>query len=120
MQTLWAAIALAILIAPIPAFADNWRATATLDPNAPALCRQADVSTLVFEFADTGDQLSGKTNNGHDFAALIATDGSLSTTITVPIDEKDFVVELTGNAKSRELEVFNKKYACRFKLTPMQ
>jgi hypothetical protein len=28
------------------------------------------------------------------------------------------LVDLTGNVKNREMEVFNKQYACRFKLVP--
>jgi hypothetical protein len=120
MRTLWVAVALGILAASNSAFADSWRSKAALDSDAPTLCRQADVSMLEFVFTDSGNELSGKTNNGHDFSAPIATDGSVSTTITVPVDGKDFVVDLTGNARSRDLRVFNKKYACRFTLTPVQ
>ena len=102
------------------ALADPWRATAALEPESPAVCRQADVSKLVFEFAETGGMLSGKTTEGHDFSAPVATDGSVSTTITVPVGAKGFVVDLTGNAKSRELQVFNKEFSCRFRLRPVQ
>ena len=120
MRALSAAAMLAIVGASNVALADPWRAQAALEPDAPTLCRQADVSKLVFDFAETGSQLSGRTTDGHDFSAPVGTDGSVSTTITVPVSGRNFVVDLTGNARSRELQVFNKKYACRFKLTPMQ
>jgi hypothetical protein len=101
------------------ALAEPWRATAALEPDAPVACRQADVSKLVFDFAETGGALSGKTTNGHDFSAPVAADGSVSTTITIPVDGRNFAVALTGNARSRDLQVFNKEYSCRFRLTPM-
>ena len=83
-------------------------------------CRQADVSKLVFDFAESDSVLSGKTTDGHTFSAPIATDGSVAATITVPVGGREFSVDLTGNAKSREFQVFNKRYSCRFKLSPMQ
>ena len=119
MRALSAAAMLVIVGASNVVLADPWRARAALDPDAPTLCRQADVSKLVFDFTETGSQLSGRTTDGHDFSAPVGTDGSVSTTITVPVSGRNFVVDLTGNARSRELQVFNKKYACRFKLTPM-
>jgi hypothetical protein len=115
-----AAIVLAVIGISGPALADAWRATAALQPESPALCRQADLSKLVFDFAEAGSELSGKTTNGHAFSAPVAADGSISTTITIPVEGRNFSVDLTGNAKSRDLQVFNKEYACRFKLTPMQ
>ena len=120
MRILSAAAMLGILGGSSLAFADPWRATAALQPESPAVCRQADLSKVVFDFAETGSELSGKTTNGQNFSAPIAIDGSVSTTITVPVDGKNFAVALTGNAKSRELQVFNKKYACRFRLVPVQ
>jgi len=119
MRILSAAVMLAVIGTSSVALADAWRATAALEPESPALCEQADLSKLVFDFAEAGSELSGKTNNGHDFRAPVTADGSVSTTITIPVEGRNFSVDLTGNAKSRELQVFNKKYACRFKLTPM-
>jgi len=120
MRTLLAATMLGIFGTSSIAFAEPWRAQAALEPDAPVACRQADVSKLVFDFAETDSVLSGQTTEGHMFSAPIASDGSVAATITVPVGGRDFAVELTGNAKSRELQVFNKRYSCRFKLSPMQ
>ena len=120
MRTLSATAMLGIVGASNLASADSWRATAALEPESPSVCRQADLSKLVFDFAETGSELSGKTTDGHNFSAPVGIDGSVSTTITVPVGERNFAVDLTGNAKSRDLQVFNKQYSCRFKLTPMQ
>ncbi len=119
MRTFSAAATLAVFGVSNVALADSWRAKAVLDPHAPTLCRQADVSKLVFDFSEMGSKLSGKTSNGHDFSAPVGTDGSVSTTIMVPVDGKNFAVDLTGNARSRELQLFNKQYSCSFKLEPM-
>ena len=120
MRTVAAAVVLGIVGASSPAFADAWRARAALEPESPANCREADVSKLFFEFTELGSQLSVKTNDGQMFSALVATDGSVKTTITAPVGTKKFTVDLTGNAKTRELEAFNKEYSCRFKLIPIQ
>lgn len=120
MKAILAGALLGIFGASSVVLAEPWRAKAALEPGAPAACRQADVSKLVFDFTETGTELSGKTTDGHDFQASVAADGSVSTTIKVPVGAKEFVVDLIGNAKSRELQVFNKEYSCRFKLLPIQ
>ena len=120
MRTLSAAAVLGIVGVSNLALADPWRATPSLEPDSPVVCRQADLSSLVFDFAETGSQLSGKTSNGQNFSAPVATDGSVSTTIMVLVGERSFAVDLTGNARSREFQVFSKRYACRFRLTPVQ
>lgn len=120
MRTLSATAMLGIFGTATHAAADPWRARPSLSPESPAICRQADLSKVVFDFAHNGTQLSGRTNNGHDFLAPVAGDGSVSTTITVPVDGKEFAVDLTGNAQSRDLQVFNRRFSCRFVLTPVQ
>jgi hypothetical protein len=89
-------------------------------PDPPADCREADISKLFFDFTETGGELSVRTTDGQTFSAPVAGDGSVTTPITAPVGAKKFAVELTGNAKTRELEAFNKEYSCRFKLIPMQ
>jgi hypothetical protein len=119
MQTLWATALLGIVGAAGAASADPWRATASLEPQSPAVCRQADVSRLVFDFAHTGSELSGVTTDGHTFSAPVAADGTVAAAITVPVEGQSFDVDLTGNAVSRQLEVFNRRFSCRFRLTPL-
>lgn len=119
MRILSAAAMLGIVVVSSQAWADPWRARAALAPDAPFACRQADVSKLYFDFAATGSELSGRTTDGHVFSAPVGSDGSVDATITVPVSGRSFVVDLTGNARSRDLQVFNKQYSCRFKLTPL-
>ena len=90
-----------------------------LELGAPPDCKEADVSNLFFDLADTGNELSVKTNSGQAFSAPIAADGYVETTLTVPVGKRNLSVDLTGNVKTREMEAFNKQYSCRFKLTPV-
>ena len=120
MRTLVALVVLGTIAATPPALAEAWRAKPELEKGAPASCKEADVSNLVFDFSDTGNDLSLKTNGGEAFAAPIAADGHVRATLTVPVGRRTFAVDLTGNVKTREMELFNKQYACRFRLTPVQ
>ena len=120
MRTLAALIMLGVVGAAPLALAEAWRAKPGLDPGSPPNCKDADVSHLLFDLADTGNELSVKTSSGEAFSAPIGPDGSVKTTFTLPIGAKSLSVDLTGNVKTREMEVFNERYSCRFKLTPVQ
>jgi hypothetical protein len=120
MRTLATFIVLGLVGAAPMALAEAWRAKPALDPGSPPDCKEADVSHLLFDLEDTGNELSVKTSSGEAFSAPIDSDGSVETTFTLPIGAKSLSVDLTGNVKTREMEVFNKRYSCRFKLTPVQ
>jgi hypothetical protein len=119
MRTLAALIMLGVVGAAPLALAEAWRAKPGLEPGSPPDCKEADVSNLFFDLADTGNELSVKTSSGGAFSAPIGSDGSVETTFTLPLGAKSLSVDLTGNVKTREMEVFNKRYSCRFKLTPV-
>jgi hypothetical protein len=106
-------------VAPV-ARAEPWRAKPALELGSPPACNEADVANLFFDLADTGNELSVKISSGEAFSAPIGPDGAVETTFTLPIGAKSLSVDLTGNVKTREMEVFNKRYSCRFKLTPVQ
>ena len=55
MRTLAALVVFGIVgVAPL-ALGDAWRAKPALEPGAPSDCKEADVSNLFFDLADTGD-----------------------------------------------------------------
>ena len=120
MRTLVALVVLGVISAAPMALADAWRAKPALEAGAPPDCKDADVSNLFFDLADTGNDFSVKTSSGEVFSAPIRPDGSVATTLTVLVGKRNLSVDLTGNVKTREIEVFNKQYSCRFKLTPVQ
>ena len=120
MRTLATFILLGVVGAAPSALAEAWQAKPALDPRSPPDCKQADVSHLLFDLADTGNELSVKTSSGEAFSAPIGPAGSIKTTFKLPVGAKSFSVDLIGNVKTREMEAFNKQYSCRFKLTPLQ
>ena len=120
MRALAALIMLGVVGAVPLAFADAWRAKPGLEPGSPPDCKEADVSNLFFDLADAGNELSVKSSSGEAFSAPIDSDGSVKSTFTLPIGTKSFSVDLIGTVKTREMELFNERYSCRFKLTPMQ
>jgi hypothetical protein len=120
MRTLVALVVLGVVGAAPLALAEAWRAKPGLEPGSPPDCKEADVSNLFFDLADTRNELSVKTSSGEAFSAPIGPDGSVETTFALPICAKGLSFDLTGNVKTREMEVFNRRYSCRFKLTPVQ
>jgi hypothetical protein len=120
MRTFAALIVLGVVGAAPLALAEAWRAKPALEPGSPPDCKEADVSNLFFDLADTGNEFSVKTSSGEAFSAPIGPDGYVKTTFTLPVGAKSLSVDLTGNVKSREMEAFNKQYSCRFKLAPVQ
>ena len=120
MRTLAALVVLGVVGAAPLALADAWRAKPALELGAPPVCKEADVSKLVFDLAETATELSVKPSNGEEFSAPIGPDGSVNTTFVLPVGMKSLSVDLIGNVKTREMEVFNKQYSCRFTLKPVQ
>ena len=120
MRKLVSLVVLSVIGAAPPALAEVWRAKPVLELGAPPNCKEADVSNLFFDLANTGNELSVKTSSGEAFSAPIAADGYVKTTLLVPVGKRNLSVDLTGNVTTREMEVFNKQYSCRFKLTPVQ
>jgi hypothetical protein len=119
MRTVAALVVLGLIGASPPALAEAWRAKPVLEFGSPPNCKEADVSNLFLDLADTGNELSVKTSNGDAFSAPIDADGYVRTTLTVPVGKRKLSIDLTGNVKTREMEAFNRQYSCRFRLTPM-
>ena len=113
-----AVTAATVVVLSTAALANSWRAAPTLDPSSPLLCRQADVSKVVLEFTETGNELAVKTAENGTFAVPIAADGFINGAIDVPMGARRFAVDLTGNVKNRSLQIFSRQYACRFNLLP--
>ena len=116
----FAAVATAAFLGSTAAFANSWRAMPTLDPSSPFLCRQADVSKVVFEFSASDNELTVKTAENGNFAVPIAADGFINGAIALPFGQRRFAVDLTGNVNDRALQIFSKEYSCRFNLRPTQ
>ena len=82
-------------------------------------CRD-DTSKLFWTLSLDGGTLSGTSTEGAKFSAPVAPDGSVKATYQGSFGGSNFPVELTGNAKSKQLETFNTRANCRFKLVTVQ
>jgi hypothetical protein len=121
MRALAAVAVLSIVTSSPPASAETWRTKVTLmEAGSPSNCVEADVSKLFYDLTVTDRQLSVKADSGETYSTPVAADGSVKTTFTGSLGANVYSLELTGNVKTREFEAFNKRFSCRFKLTPVQ
>jgi hypothetical protein len=121
MRALAAVAVLSIVTLSPPALAETWRTKVTLmEAGSPANCVEADVSKLFYDFTVMDSELSVKTDSGKMYSTPVAADGSVKTTFMGSLGANTYSLELTGNVKTREFEAFNKRFSCRFKLTPVQ
>ena len=96
MRSLATLVVLGIIgAAPLP-LAEARRAKPVPELGAPPDCKEADVSNLFFDLADTGNELSVKTSSGRAFSAPIAADGYVQTTLTVSVGKRNLSSTLPG------------------------
>ncbi len=121
MRALATIAVLGIVTLSPPVLAETWRTKVTLmEVGSPANCVEADVSKLFYDLTVTDGELSVKTDSGKTYSTPVAADGSVKTTFMGSLGANTYSLELTGNVKTREFEAFNKRFSCRFKLTPVQ
>jgi hypothetical protein len=102
-----------------PAFADAWSARPVLLPErSKQSCQSLNPEAGNYELNYDGAVLSGINSRGAKFATSAAADGS----VKVSLDggsEKSPQLELNGNAKTRNLTIYNPRTGCRWKLAPL-
>ena len=98
-----------------PASDGTWRAYARLLPDkSAAVCRRGGG---FFDFSLRDDMLFVTPRVGKAFAIPVADDGSIRHAWTVAAQPPRFIaLEMTGNARSRTLQIVNSASACTFKL----
>ena len=102
-------------VAASPAGDGTWRAYARLLPDkSAALCRRGGG---FFDFRLRDGMLFVMSRVGDSFSIPVANDGSIRHAWTVASQPPHFIaLEMTGNARTRDLELFNSKRMCKFKL----
>jgi hypothetical protein len=109
------------VIASAPAFADSWRTkVALLEERSSSNCVDADVSRLTYDLAVTDNSFSMVSSSGEKVSAPVAADGSTQTSFTGSLGRRQFALQLTGNVRTRDIEISNARYSCHFKLMPVR
>lgn len=100
------------------AHAESWKTKLVLmTERSPHPCLQMSLDGVVYEFKVEGNALSGTSSTGAQFTAPIAADGAVKVSF---VTRGGNPVELSGNAKTRDLELLTPRNSCRTKLVPVQ
>jgi hypothetical protein len=70
----------------------------------------------MYSLALTGDTLVVDNVNGHMLTTPIPPDGSVDQRFSSPSGAR---LEIVGNARTRDLEIVNARFGCRWKLVPV-
>ncbi|MPZ32714.1 MAG: hypothetical protein GEV13_17260 [Rhodospirillales bacterium] len=98
------------------AAAETWKADLVLIPERSLQhCSQGDVSRATWTFKLEGDAFSGVAAAGRNFTTKANPDGSIR--VTYPTNAGESL--MTGNVKTKQLEIWNGKFSCRYKLVPL-
>jgi hypothetical protein len=94
--------------------AESWQAYSILDTSRSAgNCQPGSAQPFLIDVVDSKLTLSGSV--GKYFTAPVPSDGRISQPYKSPTGAQ---LELVGNAKTRELEIVNSRFGCRWKLVP--
>jgi len=97
--------------------ADTWKAKLELiAERSVSSCAQGNVSRVIWDYKIDGDTFTGVATTGLNFTTRMNPDGSVRVTYEAPLGAS----LLTGNAKTRQLEIWNEKFSCRYRLVALQ
>jgi hypothetical protein len=102
-----------------PAGAETWRARIVTIPERSVSTCTADVSKFWWDLTLEGTNFSGKSSEGTAFSTAVAPDGMVKANYTGKFGTITFPAEMTGNVKTKQFEIQNIKYSCRYKVLPM-
>ena len=119
MQKLGLVVVLAIVGASTAASAETWKAGLELvKEKSPPACAQPEIAKVSWDLTFECNTFSGVSNAGAHFSTTAEADGAVKTTYSGIVGVSKYFVELSGNAKTRQIELHNAQYGCFFKLVP--
>jgi hypothetical protein len=94
--------------------AQAWNAQPThMADKSPGTCAQYQMSILKLELK--GNMFAGSSSQGSLFDVKVTADGTVNSEFKMLRGGR---FRISGNAKTRDLEMVNLDYGCRFKLVP--
>ena len=119
MRKLGLILFLGIIGASTAASAETWKASlALVTEKSPAACAQPETAKVSWDLTLEGNTFSGVSNAGAHFSTTADADGAVKTTYSGIVGVSKYFVELSGNAKTRQIELHNTQYGCFFRLVP--
>jgi hypothetical protein len=103
-----------------PAYAETWKMSVVLIPEkSSSSCNPTAPAGVSWEMKSEAGKLTGQSNQGSSFDTNVGADGVVSTNYRGKLGNESFPMQLTGNVNSKQFELYNFKYSCRYRLVPM-
>lgn len=76
------------------------------------------VGERLWTFTLAGTELRGEGPGGLSWTTKVAADGAFKVEYTGRYQDLAIPVEMSGNVRTRRIEIYDKKYDCWYRLTP--
>ncbi len=97
--------------------AETWTARIDLVPES-SVPTCAEAPQVMWTLSVDAGTFSGVNNFGAKFSTPVGPDGAVTASYTGKTGSNEtFEMVLTGNVKTRQLEIFNAKYSCRYRFS---
>jgi hypothetical protein len=106
-----------IVIIPSVVSAEMWTAHTTLEKEKSTSARCGEVA-ISYTLNLTDKTFTATSEYGKMFSITVPADGVIKQTYKRPGGTGWWRLEMTGNVRSRELEIFVDNWHCYYKLTP--
>ena len=115
MSRCWMLLLALVLVGAREVRAETWMTRIDLVPEASGpTC--TEVPQVMWTLTLEAGTFSGMNNFGAKFSTPVGPDGAVTASYTGKAGSNEtFDMVLTGNVKTRQLEIFNAKYSCRYK-----
>jgi hypothetical protein len=117
MRKCVAGFAVLLVAGSAAAQGQSWKAgIALLADKSMRNCREQP--QIEWTFTEDGSTFSGLSNAGTKFSTQMAADGSVKHNYRGQLGALTFETEIAGNAKLRQLEIYNITHSCRYRVVP--
>ena len=115
MSRCWMLLVALVLVGAREVQAETWMTRIDLIPESSAKAC-TEVSQVMWTLTLEGETFSGTNNFGAKFSTPVGPDGAVKASYTGKAGSGEtFEMLLTGNVKTRQIELFNEKLSCRYR-----
>jgi hypothetical protein len=117
MRNMGMLIAIALIVIPMAVRAETWTAHTTFEKEKSTFGRNCAPQDISYTFDLTDNAFTATSQYGKMFSITVPADGEIKKTYKRVGNMGWRPLEMTGNVKSRELEIVT--WRCYYKLTPI-